>query len=232
MLAYSTPKLKLALAKSTLIHFFSNAYWTKDELTFIRSFLDENNSNTVLKLKMRLLAEENNDMLVAAVLADSSPEEFRFLYSKYKLGRSFVQISTELNIHPNGLQRWRDKFLVKIATLLEYNLTADDIFSRNKVEALVFVLERTIAFYETYGNADAKILHSLKAKLNTYQNLLFAIRFFIISESKHLAFRTIKTKILNQHIPLSELESLTHSSHSSIAHYLHLFQNQFYAQYN
>ena len=135
MLAYSTPKLKLALAKSTLIHFFSNAYWTKDELTFIRSFLDENNSNTVLKLKMRLLAEENNDMLVTAVLADSSPEEFRFLYSKYRLGRSFVQISTELNIHPNGLQRWRDKFLAKIATLLEYNLTIDDIFSRNKVEA-------------------------------------------------------------------------------------------------
>lgn len=231
-MAYSTPKLKLALAKSTLIHFFSNAYWTKDELTFIRSFLDENDSDTVLKLKMRLLAEENNDMLVAAVLADSSPEEFRFLYSKYKLGRSFVQISTELNIHPNGLQRWRDKFLVKIATLLEYNLTADDIFSRNKVEALVFVLERTIAFYETYGNADAKILHSIKAKLNTYQNLLFAIKFFLASKSKQLAIRTIKIKILNQHIPLSELEFLTNSSHSSIAHYLNLFQRQFYSPSN
>ena len=171
-------------------------------------------------------------MLVAAVLADSSPEEFRFLYSKYQLGHSFVQISTELNIHPNDLQRWRDKFLAKIATLLEYNLPANDIFSQNKVEALVFILERTITFYETYGNADAEILHSLKAKLNTYQNLLFAIKFFLASKSKHLAIRTIKTKILNQNVPLSELEFLTDSSHSSIAHYLNLFQRQFYSQGN
>lgn len=102
-----TPKLKFALAKNALIHFFRNAYWTKDELTFIRTFLEENDSDKVWKLKMRLLAEENNDMLVAAVLADSSSEEFSFLYSKYRLGRSFVQISIELNVHPNGLQRWR-----------------------------------------------------------------------------------------------------------------------------
>lgn len=231
-MACSTPKLKFALAKNALIHFFSNAYWTKDELNFMRSFLEENNSDKVLKLKIRLLAEENNDMLVAAVLADSSSEEFRFLYSKYRLGHSFVQISTELNVHPNGLQRWRDKFLAKIATLLEYNLPADDIFSRNKVEALVFVLERTIAFYETYGNADAEVLHSLKVKLNAYQNLLFAIKFFLASKSKQLAIRTIKTKILNQHVSLSELEFLTNSSHSSIAHYLNLFQRQFYSQSN
>ena len=229
-MAYSTPKLKLTLAKSVLTHFFSNVYWTEGELAFIQSFFDENDSDKTLKLKTRLLMEENNDMLVAAVLADSSPEEFRFLYSKYRLGRSFVQISLELNVHPNGLQRWRDKFLAKIATLLEYNLPADDIFSQNKVEALIFVLERTIAFYETYGNANTDVLNSLKAKLGIYQNLLFAIRLFLISESKNLAFRTIKAKILNQHISTSELESLTHSSHSSIAHYLRLFQNQFYAQ--
>lgn len=147
-MANFTPKLKFALAKNALIHFFRNSYWTKDELDFIRSFLNESNSDKVFKLKVRLLSEENNDMLVAAVLADSSHEEFNSLYSKYRLGRSFIQISTELNVHPNGLQRWRDKFLAKIAALLEYNLPSDDIFSRNKVEALVFVLERIIAFYE------------------------------------------------------------------------------------
>ena len=231
-MACFTPKLKFALAKNALIHFFRNSYWTKDELDFIRSFISESNSNKIFKLKVKLLSEENNDMLVAAVLADSSPEEFRFLYSKYQLGHSFVQISTELNVHPNGLQRWRDKFLAEIAALLEYNLPTNDIFSRNKVEALVFVLERTIAFYETYGNADTTVLHSLKTKLNIYQNLLFAIRFFLLSESNHLAFRTIKAKILNQHVPLSELEFLTNSSHSSIAHYLNLFQRQFYSQGN
>lgn len=229
-MASSVPKLKLALAKNALIHFFRNSYWTKDELDFIRSFLSESNSGKVTKLKVRLLSEENNDMLVAAVLADASQEEFNFLYSKYRLGNSFVQISMKLNVHPNSLQRWRDKYLTEIAALLEYNLPTNDIFSRNKVEALVFVLERTIAFYEAYGNADTDALHSLKTKLNVYQNLLFALKFFLVTESNHLAFRTIRTKILNQHISISELESLTNSSHSSIAYYLQLFKRQFYPQ--
>ena len=136
----------------------------------------------------------------------------------------------KLNVHPNSLQRWRDKYLTEIAAMLEYNLPTNDIFSRNKVEALVFVLERTIAFYEIHGNADTDVLYSLKTKLNTYQNLLFALKFFLVTESNHLAFRTIRTKILNQHISISELESLTNSSHSSIAYYLQLFKRQFYPQ--
>lgn len=224
------PKLKISLAKSALTHFFQNDYWTTDEIAFIQSFCSRYDSDRILKLKMRLLAEENNDMLVAAVLADSSPEEIFFLYDKYRFGRSFLQISIDLNIHVNGLQRWRDKFLTEIASLLEFNLPSHDIFSRNKVEALVFVLERTIAFYETYSNADVAVLDFLKFKLDVYQNLLFAIKFFLLSDSQELFSRTIRTKILNQRATFSELEILTDSSHTSILRYLNLFQQHFYPE--
>lgn len=111
-------------------------------------------------------------VLVASILADASCEEYFFLYDKYRLGRSFFQISDDLNVHVNGLQRWRDKFLTEIASLQGFDLPSNDIFSRNKVEALVFVLERTIAFHETYRGNSFDVLSFLKFKLNVYQNLL------------------------------------------------------------
>ncbi|MBQ7629139.1 MAG: hypothetical protein IJS81_02850 [Selenomonadaceae bacterium] len=58
-----------------------------------------------------------------------------------RLNRSFVKIGIELHIYPNGLQRWRDKFLDKISSLIEYKLPKAYTFSRNKIETLIYVLE-------------------------------------------------------------------------------------------
>lgn len=84
-----------------------------------------------------------------------------------------------------------------MALLLEYNLTTTDIFSRNKVEALIYVFERTIAFHEEFWNFDEKVLAELKFKLEVYQNLLFAIRQILILKSERLGYRIIRAKILN-----------------------------------
>ena len=46
-------------------------------------------------------------------------------------------------LHPNALQRWRDKFLAEISALINSNLPDYDIFSRNK-NAILFSL-RTMA---------------------------------------------------------------------------------------
>ena len=133
-----------------------------------------------------------------------------------------------MHIHPNGLQRWRDKFLAEIASLLEYKLPTADIFSRNKVEALIYVLERTIAFHEEYGNFDEKILAELKFKLGIYQNLLFAIKQILALQSERLGYRIIRAKILNPHMSLEELESYIGTSHTTIASYIHDFQKNFF----
>lgn len=82
-MSHAIPKLKLALAKQALIHFFHSSQRTHDEVEFLQNFCSVNDSDATFKLKTRLLVEENNDMLVAAVLADTSPEEFIFLRDKY-----------------------------------------------------------------------------------------------------------------------------------------------------
>lgn len=75
----SIPKLKFFLANDALIHFFKNRYWFADELNSARSFCQIHNSTNIWNLKLRLLCEENNDMIVASVLADSSSEILSFL---------------------------------------------------------------------------------------------------------------------------------------------------------
>lgn len=166
-------------------------------------------------------------MIVAAVLADARPEEQTFLYGRYCRKLSFVNIGMKLHIHPNGLQRWRDKFLADIASLLEYKLPPTDIFSRNKIEALIFVLERTVVFHEIHGDFDHKVLNTLKVKLQFYQNLLFVLKQFLNSDSIHIGVKIIQMKILNPNITSEELEEELSVSHTTVAHYVHRFQKNF-----
>ena len=134
----------------------------------------------------------------------------------------------QLHVHSNSLQKWRDKILADIASLLEYKLPIGDLFSRNKLEALVFVLERSIVFLEQYGKADMTFLNSLKLKLNSYQNLLFIIKQYLNSNVENTSCRIIKTKIFNPHLSAEELENLVGFSHTTVSHYIHIFQQKYY----
>lgn len=220
------PKLSYGLAKEALWHFYHNQYWTEEELFVWKKFCDKN-PEKLWKLKMRLLCEENNDMIVAAVVADATEEEKIFLSEKYQNNESYGMIAKKLNIHPNGLQRWRDKFLSNIKSLMEYKLPLSDIFSRNKVEALIYVLERVINFYEEYNQPDEKIFEILKYKLDKYHNLLFVIKYYLYSESSKKDYEIIRTKIQNPNLTIKEIANETGRSRNSVSQYISCFQEQF-----
>ena len=223
----STPKMKITLAKEAIVHFFQNDYWTNEEVNFLHLFCIQHDSEQIWKLKLRVLTLDNNDLIVAAVLADASPEEYKFLYDKYRLNHSFTKISLELHVHPNGLQRWRDKFLNEIAALLDFDLPINGIFSRNKVGTLVFTLERLIVLLEEYGKADERTLYALKAKLSAYQNLLFVLKQYYHMDSEHIGCKIIQLKIHNQNISGGELEHMSGCSHTTISNYIRHFQKKF-----
>ena len=71
----SMPNLKLLPAKQALVHFFQNDYWTNEEINFLHSFCARHDSDKIFKLKLRLLTLDNNDFIVASVLADTFHEE-------------------------------------------------------------------------------------------------------------------------------------------------------------
>lgn len=224
-------KLNFFLAKNALIHFFHYRYWTQEELSSLQNLFSYSDSDRVRKLQLRFLCQENNDMIVAAVLAEASPEEQIFLYDKFKQGDSFVKIGIKLNIHPNGLQRWRDKFLLEISSLMNYYLPVNSIFSLNKIEIMVVCLERIISFLETYGHYELNFLNALKIKLAGYQDLLFIIRQFLNSDSENIGVKVIQVKILNPNITLDELTDSLKVSHTTVSKYIQYFQQQFYPRY-
>lgn len=220
--------LKFFLAKNSLLHFYHYQYFKSEDYHYLKSVCEINNSDKVWKLKLRLLCEENNDVMVAAVLADATSEEQIFLYDKFSRDYSFVKIGLKLNVHPNGLQRWRDKFLSKIATMMDYNLPVEDIFSRNKIEALIFSLERIISFLMSYGCYDVITLNKLQEKLSAYQNLLFVVKQCIESNSENVGMQVIRSKILNSNIKVEELARSLNLSHTTVNKYIHSFQKKFY----
>jgi len=220
------PKLNYGLAKEALWHFYHNQYWSEEELFVWKEFCYKN-PEKLWNLKMRLLCEENNDMIVAAVVADATEEERIFLSDKYLQGESFVTIGNKLNIHPNALQRWRDKFLMKIAKLLIFELPTTDVFSINKVEALVYVLERLIVFHEEYREADKKLLDALKSKLNLYNDMLFTLREFLTLDIDDIGVKIIKSKIQHNGMSIKCLEKCTGYSHTTISNYVRTYQRKF-----
>lgn len=222
-------KFRFSLANDALLHFFHNEYWSDEEIAFLNNFCFRNFSDRFWKLKMRLLYEENNDVIVAAVFVDANFEERYFLTERFLRNSSFVKIGHDLHVHPNALQRWRDKFLNEISSLMNFDLPIEDIFSRNKVEALIFSLERNIVFFEDYGNTDGSVLLELKSKLKIYQNLLFAIRYFLNSDSPDVGNKIIQAKILHPNFSTEELEKVVGLSHTTISKYLLAFRDKFYS---
>lgn len=220
-------KHNLYIAKQALIHFFHYNYPTDEELLYDFCGLDSFN---ILKLKYQLLRKENNDILVASVMAEATDEEHNFLYDKYFLQRSFISLGIKFHVHPNGLQKWRDKFLTDIASLLEFNLPKSDIFSRNKVECLVFVLKRNIIFQEHYHMFDDDFICEIKTKLNFYMDFLTAINHFIYFNAVDVGSNVIKLKILHPHLSLEELSDVANCSRSTAYNYINLFHNIFFPQ--
>ena len=112
---------------------------------------------------------------------------------------------------------------------MNFDLPIDDIFSRNKVEALIFGLERNIVFFEDYGKTDYSVLLDLKSKLELYQDLLFAIRYFLNSNSFDVGDKIIQAKILDPNFSAEELEKVVGFSHTTISKYLLAFRDKYFS---
>ena len=140
--------------------------------------------------------------------------------------RSVNELSLKLHIHPNGLQRWRDRFLNEIATLLNFRVIDRDLYSRNKIEVLVYVLKRYINFYEHYNKEAKEFLEEMKIKYEKYHKLLDNIYSFLYAENLNSGDVIIKIKILNPNISFKEMRMITGNSYSTIYHHINSFKEK------
>lgn len=100
--------------------------------------------------RIKAFIHENNDLIIGAALSEITDEERIFLYERYYSKKSFVYLNIKIHVYVNRLQRWRDKILNEISLLLDFQLSKADIYSRNKIEVMIYVIERIICFYKHY----------------------------------------------------------------------------------
>ena len=206
--------LRIRNAQAALFHFFHYHYCTN---SVIKKINDETVQNFL---------DEMNDLVVGAVISETTKEEKIFLHGRYCCNESFIELSLKLHIHPNGLQRWRDKFLNEIAALLNFCVTDRDLYSRNKIEVLVYVLERYINFYEHYNREAKEFLKEMKIKYKRYHKLLDNIYSFLYAENLKSGDTIIKIKILNPNISFKEMRIITGNSYSTIYHHINSFKEK------
>ena len=206
--------LRIKNAQSALLHFFHYHYCTNRT---IKEINDETVQNFL---------DEMNDLVVGAVMSETTKEEKIFLHGRYCCNESFIELSLKLHIHPNGLQRWRDRFLNEIAALLNFRLIEKDLYSRNKIEVLVYVLERYINFYEHYNKEAKEFLEEMKIKYEKYHKLLDNIYSFLYAENLNSGDVIIKIKILNPNISFKEMRTITGNSYSTIYHHINSFKEK------
>ena len=199
-------------AKEALIHFYN--YVAYEKTKFDDDISDE---------KIKSFITENNDLIIGAILSEATDEERKFLYDKYYYRKSFVSLSMKMHVHINGLQRWRDKILDEISTLLNFELPSKDIYSRNKVEVLVYVMQRIMCFYKHYNFEAEGFIKEMGRKLRLYSTLLSNIYFCLYADKQEIEYEIIRTKIVNPHITIKELMELTGTSNATIYNYLHAF---------
>lgn len=201
--------------KEALSHFFNYASYEKVKI-------DENISDE----KIKAFIHENNDLIIGAALAEVTDEERKFLYDRYHSKKSFVSLSIKMHIHINGLQRWRDKILDELSMLLDFKLSDKNKYSRNKVEVLVYVMERIICFYQHYHLKANDFINTLKKRVCAYSKLLLLINEILYSSSQKMEYRIIKIKILNPNVTIEEICKMIGYSRTTIYNHFHTFEQE------
>ena len=182
-------------------------------------------NDNLIKLSMRITKEQNNNKIIKCILNEASEEEREFLYSKYKYNLTFVAIAMKLHVHPNGLQRWRDKFLTEIAIMLFYKLPANDIYSIAKIRLLIDLLAENIEFLEgTYKDkADINILNTFRSRKGKYQQILNRLEYIQQNIPKDSLEKIIKLKLNYTSDSLEELAKKSGFSTGTICEKLNHF---------
>ena len=227
----ASPKVRLYLARQALERYYRGYELVNEEQEerLKELYSREPDSKGLKKLCMRLLCRECNEIIVGAVIAEASQHEKIFLRDKYKLHRNFTAISCRLHMHVNGLQRWRDRFLLEIAQLMNYELPERDIWSHSKVSALVKVLDRNIKFLGEYGmEADGESLKRLQVLRDRYLRLQQGMERYLHSEEISAKAKVIRERMLHVDMGSGELADFVGYSHTTVDMYLAEFLKEYY----
>ena len=148
------------------------------------------------------------DRILVHSLMDDLPEiERDFVHYRYRMGRSMQWINMNMPVSERNLYFMNDRILLRLATLLFYEPTMADVFSRTVLLNLLRVIDARLAVFSLRVDlpADAGWLERLARARCRCHVLLHLIDAYLTPNEDSPAHRIIRQKLQTPHTTLDEL---------------------------
>ena len=148
------------------------------------------------------------DRILVHSLMDDLPEiERDFVHYRYRMGRSMQWINMNMPVSERNLYFMNDRILLRLATLLFYEPTMADVFSRTVLLNLLRVIDARLAVFSLRVDlpADAGWLERLARARCRCHVLLHLIDAYLTPNEDSPANRIIRQKLQTPHTTLDEL---------------------------
>lgn len=148
------------------------------------------------------------DRILVHSLMDDLPEiERDFVHYRYRMGRSMQWINMNMPVSERNLYFMNDRILLRLATLLFYEPTMADVFSRTVLLNLLRVIDARLAVFSLRVDlpADAGWLERLARARCRCHALLHLIDAYLTPNEDSPANRIIRQKLQTPHTTLDEL---------------------------
>ena len=148
------------------------------------------------------------DRILVHAFMDDLPEiECDFVHYRYRMGRSMQWINMNMPVSERNLYFMNDRILLRLATLLFYEPTMADVFSRTVLFNLLRVIDARLAVFSLRVDlpADAGWLDRLARARGRCRALLALIDTYLAPDEDGIAHRIIRQKLKTPHTTLDEL---------------------------
>ena len=226
MLHKFKPDLTLYLDEEALKQKFSEDKSGLEEIIEIqKECRDYLSTANIRRIYARMMKIEVTKMMVETVYKSLTAEEQEFVRLKYRDKKQMVAISLKLHISLAQLNIHHHAILEKTAEFMQYRLSAEDIFKREKIRNMITLLGKIIYFANRYDPIrkfiSAGWLEVITERHEKYQGLLLKMEEILGTKTLHS--QIIFTRMENPQMKIREIATICNVDKSIVSRVLKKF---------
>ena len=226
MLHKFKPDLTLYLAEEALKQKFSEDKSGLEEIIEIqKECRDYLSTANIRRIYARMMKIEVTKIMVETVYKSLTAEEQEFVRLKYRDKKQMVAISLKLHISLAQLNIHHHAILEKTAEFMQYRLSVEDIFKREKIRNMITLLGKIIDFANRYDPIrkfiSAGWLEVITERHEKYQGLLLKMEEILVTKTLHS--QIILTRMENPQMKIREIATICNVDKSIVSRVLKKF---------
>lgn len=226
MLHKFKPDLTLYLAEEALKRKFGDDKSGLQEIVEIqKECRDYLSTANIRRIYARMMKIEVTKMMIETVYKSLTAEEQEFVKLKYREKKQKVAISLKLHISLAQLNIHHHGILEKTAEFMQYRLSEEDIFKREKIANMITLLGKIIDFANRYDPTRKFIssgwLEVITDRHEKYQGLLLKIEEILGTKTLHS--QIIFKKMENPQMKVKEMAKIFNVDKSVVSRILKRF---------